>query len=164
MYKRQTLSQEEISTIKNDFIRHPLQSPITIKRKRDWNWFAKHKPDNFSELGISFRTQEYFAAGSRIEVSIPLRNDSQQFVGTVVMVREIRHGFEIGLWLENEQDEARARLVEKICHTECYLKARTEEQPHASGALHRSRRLKRPSRADGRDRNWLGDFATPMTN
>ena len=61
-----------------------------------------------------------------MELSIPLRGDVQKFQGTVVMVREIPGGYDIGLWLATADDASRARLVEEICHLECYLQGKRD--------------------------------------
>lgn len=118
---------EKIEAINNDFIRHPRQYPVQIKKKRNWPWINKQADLPHSRVGVSVTSEHYIAAGTQVEIAIPLRSDTQVFYGTVVLVRELREGFELGLWLENRQDEARARIVEKICRTECEL-----GQPRAS--------------------------------
>lgn len=116
------MSNEDINSIRNDFIQHPAQYPLEIKRIRRWPWSAKANVFSKASLGIKIRTDAYLEAGSEICISIPLRGEAQSFRGDVVFVRELSDGYEIGVWMQNQQDEARIRIVEKICHTECNLK------------------------------------------
>lgn len=110
--------------IRNDFIRHPRQFPLKFRRRRAWGWSMRDKQTPTGDLGLSFVSRKYIPTGSRMELSIPLRGDVQKFHGTVVMVREIAGGYEIGLWLASADDASRARLVEEICHLECYLQGK----------------------------------------
>ncbi len=115
---------ERLDAIHNDFIPHPAQFPIRFRRRTALPW--RHKEDRVTagDVGVSFHSEKYIPAGTRLELEIPLRGVTQRFVATVVMVREQAAGFEIGLWFSDAADAVRARIVEKICHTECYLRAR----------------------------------------
>ena len=108
--------------IRNDFIRHPQQFPLEFRRTREWRWSAREEQAPNGDLGLSFVSPKYIATGTKMELSIPLRGDVQKFQGTVVMVRGIANGYEIGLWLASADDASRARLVEEICHLECTLR------------------------------------------
>ena len=114
-------ADEKYDSIKSDFIQHPAQYPLDIKKIRRWPWSAKSADYSSARIGLSIKSKDYYCAGSELEISIPLRGDSQSFIATVVLVRELREGFELGLWFDNREDEARARIVEKICETECCL-------------------------------------------
>ena len=81
-------------------------------------------------MGLSFHSEKYIPAGTRIDLEIPLRGDTQKFTATVVMVREEADGYVIGLWFASPSDASRARIVEKICHTECSLNARQPANLH----------------------------------
>lgn len=132
-------ANEVNNSINNDFISHPQQYPFEIKRVRQWSFkrwpWAKHsgspesttnpKQSSQPSVGLRLQSQHYFKSGTVVEISIPLRGEAQYFTGTVVLVRELAEGFEIGLWLSNVEDEARARIVEKICHAECNLVKKT---------------------------------------
>ncbi len=109
------------NNIRNDFIPHPQKFPLEFRRQRVRGWLMRDKPAPSSDLGLSFVSRKYIPTGSRMELAIPLRGVVQKFHGTVVMVREITAGYEIGLWLASADDASRARLVEEICHLECYL-------------------------------------------
>lgn len=154
-------ANEVNKSIKNDFISHPQQYPIEIKRLRQWplkRWPWARRDTGKSNtskgaqasVGLRLLSQHYFETGSQVEVSIPLRGEAQFFTGTVVLVRELSDGFEIGLWLANIEDEARARIVEKICHTECGLGNKHVLQSTSPNA-NRNRR----ARKIGRDSSWL---------
>ena len=115
-------------SIHNDFIPHPAQFPLRYKRRPALPWLSR-KPEAVvaGDVGVSFHTSKYIPAGTRIELEIPLRGHIQRFVATVVMVRERPQGYEIGLWFASPDDAVRARIVERICHTECYLRSRNKD-------------------------------------
>ena len=103
------------------FLYHPPSHPLSFRTRRV-PWWRRPAPDAPANLGIVFRSDRYVAAGSILEIEIPLRGQSQQFRGEVVLVRELSDGFEVGLWLESDADARRARIVEQVCHIESYLK------------------------------------------
>ncbi len=113
--------------IRNDFIRHPQQFPLEYRRTRAWRWSAREQQTPNGDLGLSFVSPKRIRTGTTMELSIPLRGVVQKFQGTVVMVREIADGFEIGLWLASADDASRARLVEQICHLECSLREKPDQ-------------------------------------
>jgi hypothetical protein len=113
-----------IENIRNDFIPHPEQFPLRYRRKPFFSRSSTLAATTGSDVGLSFHSDKYVPAGTRLEIEIPLRGQVQRFIATVVMVRELDQGFEIGLWFATPDDALRARIVEKICHTECYLQAR----------------------------------------
>ena len=115
--------------VSDDFIAHPVQFPIKYRRRVAFPWRNNHdREPTGGDVGLSFRSAKYIPAGARIELEIPLRGETQRFAGTVVMVREDPSGFEIGLWLASPDDASRARIVERICRTECYLRSRQRKQ------------------------------------
>lgn len=114
-------------TVRNEFIPHPSQFPVRCRRRGLMPWLnrnAERSEETGGDVGLSFHAAKYIPAGTRIEIEIPLRGETQRLAGTVVMVRELADGYEIGLWLASPNDATRARIVEQICHTECYLRAR----------------------------------------
>jgi hypothetical protein len=117
-------AKPSFNKIRNDFIRHPQQFPLEFRRTRVWGWSTREKQAPSGDLGLSFVSQKYIPTGTTMELSIPLRGDVQKFQGTVVMVREIPEGYDIGLWLASADDASRARLVEEICHLECSLQGK----------------------------------------
>lgn len=106
----------------NDFIPHPAQFPLRYRRRSLLPWFSKKSEPATGDVGLSFHCDKYIPAGTTLDVEIPLRGQVQCFTAKVVMVREDLSGFEIGLWFASPGDAARARIVERICRTECYLK------------------------------------------
>ena len=106
----------------NDFIPHPAQFPLRYRRRSLLPWFTKKSEPATGDVGLSFHCDKYIPAGTTLDLEIPLRGQVQCFTARVVMVREDLSGFEIGLWFASLGDAARARIVERICHTECYLK------------------------------------------
>ena len=143
-------SPDEFETaINSDFIRHPEQYPLQIKKLRRWPWGAKAADFSGAKHGLSIHTERYVPAGSQLEISIPLRGATQAFVATVVLVRELASGFELGVWFENQADEERAKIVEKICETECGLGNISRNTKSASSAKHELR-------------DWLQFVAKPL--
>ena len=119
----QAYNRARFDAVRNDFIPHPAQFPIRYRRRNVLPWRNRSTDSTSGDLGLSFHSAKYIPAGTRIELEIPLRGDIQRFAGTVVMVREEAEGFEIGLWLASPDDATRARIVERICHTEYYLRS-----------------------------------------
>ncbi len=103
------------------FIRHPRPFPLRVRRH--W-WIRRGHHHSSSGLGIYFWNKRRLRPGTMVTLSIPLRGETQEFEGEVVAVRQQAGGYEIGLWLSTEEDACRARIVEQICHIECYLKER----------------------------------------
>ena len=116
---------ERLDAIHNDFIPHPAQFPIRFRRRATLPWRDVGAVEIAGDVGVSIRSDKYVPAGTRIDLEIPLRGETQRFTATVVMVKELADGFEIGLWFSSPDDAGRARIVEKICHTECYLRTRS---------------------------------------
>lgn len=106
----------------NDFISHPAQFPLRYRRRSLMPTLFRKAEPLAGDIGLRFHADKYLPAGSLLDVEIPLRGRVQRFTGTVVLVCECQDGFEIGLWFGSMGDAERARIVERICHTECYLK------------------------------------------
>ena len=114
------------------FIKHPERFPIEIKRLRFWER-AKIKYSNTTKIGFSFFSKNYQKPGDLIEVSIPSNNETNYFLGKVVLVIASDKGYEVGMMLLNIEDAHRLRIVEQICHIELYLSdKRYKEGPFLS--------------------------------
>lgn len=121
-----------------DFIYHPPSFPLSYRRV----WFHKkeNSPDDrqhaANPIGLCFHSEKYLKPGSKIEVSIPIKNENQYLRGKVVLVRNMKNYFKIGIWLTHADDIRRVRAVEQICHIETYMKTkRYQDGPFIS---HRS--------------------------
>ena len=112
------------------FIHHPADHPVRCRRVLNWRR-AQTGQQARSKLGLCFESTKFVSPGSAVELTIPLRGELQKFRGEVVLVRDIGFGYEIGVWLESDEDAARVRIVEQICHIECYLKEKREREGHA---------------------------------
>jgi hypothetical protein len=113
----------------NDFIPHPAQFPLRYRRRTLRPWFSRQVQVSTADVGLSFHSVEYIPAGTTLDLEIPLRGRVQRFTAKVILVRECCDGFEIGLWFLSAGDAERARIVERICHTECYLKDAARAHP-----------------------------------
>ncbi len=104
------------------FIHHPAGIPIEIRRI----WFDSDHDDPFMEeqgnIGVCFESDKYIKPGTIIEITIPVRNETQKFRGKVVLVKNKEERYIIGLWLTRKSDAGRVRIVEQICHIEAYLR------------------------------------------
>lgn len=114
------------------FIRHPPSYPINWRR----DWFHRRTRPSIGAhaegVGLLFHSSRFMRPGMRLALSIPLRGETQEIRGEVVVVRALRNGFEIGVWLDDAEDAARARIVEQICYIECYLRARRKQNASAT--------------------------------
>ncbi len=110
------------------FIRHPDNFPIDIKR----NWRDVLRPRRAEPrqigLGLCFESSRYMKPGTVIELSIPLRGETQTFHAHVALVMQNDRGYEIGCFMESEEEAYRARIVEQICHIEAYLQSRRQKR------------------------------------
>lgn len=102
------------------FIKHPDRFPLNSRRLRFWERRKIEFADD-SNIGLAFSSAQYQKPGSIIEMTIPLRKETHQFFGKVVMVKEEETGYEIGVWLLNIEDAPKLRIIEQICHIELYL-------------------------------------------
>lgn len=103
------------------FIHHPPGFPIEWRTLRQ-----KHKPEDDGttangNIGLCFETDHYIKPDTVLEVTIPVRGETQKFTGRVILVRNKGEIFEIGIWLTSKSDASRIRMVEQICHIEAYL-------------------------------------------
>ena len=114
------------------FISHPERFPLQFRRLRFWER-SKLELNKTSNIGLTFFSKEHQKPGSILEVTIPTRKETYQFLGKVVMVRESDNGYEIGIWLLNVEDAPKLRIIEQICHIELYLNdKRYKEGPFLS--------------------------------
>ena len=114
------------------FIKHPDRFPLEFRRLRFWER-SRIDFTRTSDIGLTFSHEEHQKPGSILEVTIPTRKETHCFLGKVVMVKESVKGYEIGLWLLNNEDGAKLRIIEQICHIELYLNdKRYKEGPFLS--------------------------------
>lgn len=106
------------------FMRHPDNFPIQFKR--DWKAAFRSGGDlpEQTGLGLCFESEKYLKPGTILELSIPLRGETQKFRAHVVLVLENGSGYEIGCLMHSQEEAYRARIVEQICHIESYLQNR----------------------------------------
>lgn len=128
------------------FIQHPMRFPIEYKRLRFWER-AKLQISNQSNIGLTFTVEKYEKPGSVLEVTIPTRKEMHQFPARVVAVKENEQGFELGVWLLNEEDVPKLRIIEQICHIELYL----NEKKYRDGPFVSQEKI---------TEEWIGKFAS----
>jgi hypothetical protein len=111
------------------FIHHPSDFPLQCRRVLSWRR-GDPNPADRGNLGVCFESPRSFAPGNMVELSVRLRGESQRFRGEVVLVRETGFAFEVGVWMSSREAAARLRIVEQICHIECYLNEKRERDGH----------------------------------
>ena len=94
--------------------------------------------------------EEYIKPGTFVEITIPLPDKTEQFTGKVVLVRQVGESYEIGLWLQHQEDASRARIVEQICHIEVYM----QEKKYRDGPYNLN-----PDRVA---REWISKYASEV--
>ncbi|MCC7413146.1 MAG: hypothetical protein IT495_16140 [Gammaproteobacteria bacterium] len=129
------------------FIHHPPGFPLQFRRMWLETLRGEGHPPRGS-LGLAFHSTRFVRPGTRLEISIPLRGETQRFRGEVVLIRARDDDYEIGVWLDSDADAARARIVEQICHIECYLRSRHGSDGDA-----------RPGQRERAAREWITKFA-----
>lgn len=101
-----------------EFIRHPTDIPIDVNIS-DGNDSAS--TINLSVGGICCRCAEYLAAGTLIDIRIPLVNPVYNGTGTVRWCKKCDDtGFEVGITFSDCQEAFRSRMVEQVCQIEHY--------------------------------------------
>lgn len=128
------------------FIQHPMRFPIEYKRLRFWER-GKLDISNPSNIGLTFTVEKYEKPGSILEVTIPTRKEIHQFPAKIVAVKETDQGFELGVWLLNEEDAPKLRIIEQICHIELYL----NEKKYRDGPFVSQEKI---------TEEWIGKFAS----
>ena len=114
------LSFEFANELLEGFIQHPERFPLQFRRLRFWER-TKQELTQTSNIGLTFSSEHYQKPGSLLEITIPTRKETHQFLGKVVVVKESENGYEIGVWLMNAEDAPKLRIIEQICHIELYL-------------------------------------------
>lgn len=111
-----------VDVIAPDFIYHPKNALLKTKPLKQ---FPELDQDEIrsgkSTLGLCFTSRKHHATGTILEITIPVRGDDHKFVGQVVLVRKMQHGYETGIWLRSQTDACRARILEQICYIDGYL-------------------------------------------
>jgi hypothetical protein len=122
-------------TLRGQFLPLPRGFPLSCKIPRRW-WPRLMAPARRRDGdGLCFHSTQPLPVGTAIELEIPLRRGSERFAGTVVLIRELSDGFEIGVALA-PGDSERAALVVRICELEFRL--RMNEPARAAEARRRA--------------------------
>ena len=107
------------------YIRHPSDIPIQVSV----DLVADDKADsedktltNVSLGGLSFISKQPLRVGQNAGVCIPILQQENYLVGTVVWCEKSNDSYEIGVEFEGSKDVFRLRMIEQICHIEHYRK------------------------------------------
>ncbi len=101
------------------FIRHPTGMPIDyavagrMPRRRE-------PLRNVGQGGLCFQSEASLDPGTRIHVTIPVREPPFEADATVVWSRMQRDHYEIGVKFEQRAARFALRMIEQICHIEQY--------------------------------------------
>jgi len=101
------------------FIRHPTGMPI------DYSIAGHTSPQrdplrNVAQGGLCFQSDAGLDPGTRIHVTIPVRQPPFEADATVVWSRMQHNHFEIGVKFDQRASRFALRMVEQICHIEQY--------------------------------------------
>lgn len=123
------------------FIEHSPSHPLVLRRRP-----ASRDPLDTEgvdgHVGVSFLSDQYVAAGTRVWMEIPASDSLHRFDGTVVFVRDVNGAFQIGVWLDHAEDTDRLRVVEEICTLEDEQGIRPRIAPTRDPALSPFERLR----------------------
>lgn len=108
------------------YIPHPPDFPIRV-REQPPSAEGREPFHAGSRLGLSYSSERFMRPGTLVELQIEVCGKTGRFRGEVIRVRETGFRYEIGVWLESDADAARARIVEQVCHIECYLNKKRRE-------------------------------------
>ncbi|MGB8434495.1 MAG: PilZ domain-containing protein [Burkholderiales bacterium] len=101
------------------FIRHPTEIPIQIRRERR-RAAAAPPLRNVSLGGLAFQSQTVLEPGSVVLLRIPSVRPQFSTRARVVWCSEADGAFEVGVEFLDVEDAYRGRLVEQVCHIEQY--------------------------------------------
>lgn len=138
-----------------NFIQHPRRCPIRIKRlgpQRRWRHRAA-RPD--CDTGLVAHSSKHIRPGTLLEIGIPTRQGEQFFTCQVVLLQEVKVGFNLGLRFLLKADEQRIRMVEQICRIELYLR----DKKHHDGPF-----VSNESLAQEWIRKFASRFPSPLRN
>lgn len=101
------------------FIRHPTEIPIQIRRDRR-RVAAAPEMLNVSLGGLAFLSQADLEPGSIVLLRIPFVRPQFSSRARVVWCSAANGAYEVGVEFLDVEDAYRGRLVEQICHIEQY--------------------------------------------
>ena len=101
------------------FIRHPTEIPIQIRRDRR-RPAAAPSMRNVSLGGLAFQSQTDLEPGSIVLLRIPLVRPQFSARARVVWCSAANGAFEVGAEFLDVEDAYRGRMVEQVCHIEQY--------------------------------------------
>jgi PilZ domain-containing protein len=102
------------------FIRHPSDVPIQIRRDPDGGYVAQHT-QNVGYGGLSFTSDTELEPESFISFRIPyLRPAFEVAAARVAWCRREGDQYMVGVQFPDSEEAFRVRMVEQICHIESY--------------------------------------------
>jgi c-di-GMP-binding flagellar brake protein YcgR len=101
------------------FIRHPTELPIQIRRERR-RAAAAPQTRNVSLGGIAFLSHANLEPGSVVLLRIPFVRPQFSTRARVVWCSAANGAFEVGAEFLDVKDAYRVRMVEQVCHIEQY--------------------------------------------
>jgi c-di-GMP-binding flagellar brake protein YcgR len=101
------------------FIRHPTEIPIQIRRDRR-RQAAAPSMRNISLGGLAFQSQSNLEPGSIVLLRIPFVRPQFSTRARVVWCSAANGAFEVGVEFLDVEDAYRGRMVEQVCHIEQY--------------------------------------------
>lgn len=118
------------------FVRHPAGVPLLCRRRRLRRRAAARRGPG---LGLCFDSGRAWRPGTMLELGIPLGEQTEWFEGRVVLLRDWGERFEVGVWIAPLAEATRLRIVEQVCHMQCWAPASGAAAGSAAGRERRAR-------------------------
>lgn len=110
-----------------EFIRHPSNIPIECRvAEREPHRRARLK--NVSEGGLCFQSGQALRRGTRIQITIPVREPAFETTGTIAWCRRVNGHYDVGVQFADANTEFSVRMVEQICRIHQYQKDVLEKE------------------------------------
>lgn len=110
-----------------EFIRHPSNIPIECRvAEREPQRQARLK--NVSQGGLCFQSNHSLRRGTRICITIPVREPAFETTGTIAWCRRINGHYDVGVQFPDASTEFSVRMVEQVCRIHQYQKEVLEKE------------------------------------
>ncbi|MBL8260185.1 MAG: PilZ domain-containing protein [Candidatus Competibacteraceae bacterium] len=110
-----------------EFIRHPIDIPIDYQVANLKNG-RRERLNNISQGGLCFRAEKALRRGSRIRITIPVREPAFETTGTIVWCRRAEDHYDVGVQFADANTEFSVRMVEQVCQIQHYQKQVLEKE------------------------------------
>ncbi len=104
----------------HEYIRHPDELPIHCRQAANDATHLVCTSSMRVHCGLRFRSDECYAAGTAVDVDIPVNDQDIHVQAHVIWSQRKRNNYEIAICFDTEDDAFLARMAEQLCHIEEY--------------------------------------------